>query len=1201
MKYKFLSKRTPYFSSSKEVYRFLQKMLDGGKGSGFWGHKGRPGKVGGSSSTGGAEISLDNLTDTQIKEVLDSKELKDKWGGAGKRLAELALTNKSVIKRIQSALSGGKTIFKNREERDAADALLETLPQGSDEYLKLNKKLRQDDFFADLIDIAEQKFGTGLDTNTNEEPIENKEELTTETEPTEKIEKSANPKEWNKTEDSKKISSVELDIKDNSLSDYINEETKKALYKIKGIAHKKYLGDLNSASYYTIDMNDREKDNYLTDIKENIDSIIGNFISFDSKYDKYKIKGILQEKYLGINSSNKFMAIKLLNDMNNFYNKSRYLIETIADRLHGKNWKSQMPERDTLNRAAFDMALLCNFNRICSGNFTIRELLFRLDLPDNFIGQEEFDKIYNKLYGEKVSSSSNNNNFTTEYYEDSNNDYLNNRIEELYTAKLNSNGDYIAQYYTEGSYVSDMENSLNNIVANSNIEEMRKILKNNWGLISDLDFNDITDKDIKETFSKNPFTEYYPIDFENITKENIDETVKEVLDNTDMLYPRIGILLLKGMVEKLDNGMSVEDLIDNANYKINNNKEIKDFNDIYNKDYAKQNGIDNSANRQKRQEAIDSYIRENRIKGINNFIQTLGKKELTDFVEEQRDFIEKNGFSFETLFGDNDYLDSNSILTNTIFDLKDLQDLDLSDTKEAIKYLKDTYAHRKEEDEREKFVVGASLINILDSAAKKNGVTVDKVIEDNVFKKSLNSDEKENLYYKLKDNAKSNPAFSDIISRLVEKLDRSSWYVEPEFMANSYLELENNLKKINLNKEELDNKETKDIEKTINEAIESNFNKLGNSASEDREILGNMGAAFNYLQWRKELDKILYAKVNPKVEKLKMRGNYSVRAIPQWTDTYKISSPYNEEVLKNSYKELQNLPSIKNNYVNTTGINSIDFKQNGWMEKVKKILPNIDSLPDVEIDNHNKDYLGNYRSKLNNRYRSEANDIWDNYFKAHAYANNQKRDNRGRKIDYDRGKESMTQPKIDKPIIKNDILNFLSDMTSGGGLYFPALDGNFGGIGGAIRTIVACADTSEKTQWRAEDMGANYRNYANLKVGDSITFNAQHFTDNEDFFNNSAFHWFGEKDPIVFELRGKKPLLNLSPFASSLKVNEYESLVAGFCKVKAIENYANGNKTCKKVVLEYDWDRINEYVKLQAKSYANELGFYKNYKKKENK
>lgn len=103
------------------------------------------------------------LTKEQIKEVLDSKELKEKWGGAGKRLKELALTNQSVMKRIQRALSGGKTIFKSKEERDFANNLIKKMKKNAETdsktYKDLKRKLLQENFLAYIIDKAEELFG----------------------------------------------------------------------------------------------------------------------------------------------------------------------------------------------------------------------------------------------------------------------------------------------------------------------------------------------------------------------------------------------------------------------------------------------------------------------------------------------------------------------------------------------------------------------------------------------------------------------------------------------------------------------------------------------------------------------------------------------------------------------------------------------------------------------------------------------------------------------------------------------------------------------------------------------------------------------------------------------------------------------------------------------------------------------------------
>lgn len=103
------------------------------------------------------------LTKEQIKSILDSDELKDKWGGAAQRLEELGLTNQDVFKRIQRALSGGKAIFNSQEERDFANNLIKKMKNNgetdSKTYKDLKRKLLQDNFLAYIIDKAEELFG----------------------------------------------------------------------------------------------------------------------------------------------------------------------------------------------------------------------------------------------------------------------------------------------------------------------------------------------------------------------------------------------------------------------------------------------------------------------------------------------------------------------------------------------------------------------------------------------------------------------------------------------------------------------------------------------------------------------------------------------------------------------------------------------------------------------------------------------------------------------------------------------------------------------------------------------------------------------------------------------------------------------------------------------------------------------------------
>lgn len=1070
MKYKLKNKRTSYFSSSKKVYRFLQRVLDGGKGSGFWGHKGRPGKVGGSSSTGGAEISLDNLTDAQIKEILDSKELKDKWGGAGKRLSELALTNKSIIKRIQSALSGGKTIFKSREDRDAADELLKGLEQGSVEYEKLNKRLRQDDFFADLIDIAETKFGTGIenkepleDNKETEEPIkENKEE---------NIKKSSNPKDWNKAVDSKLIGTENETIDNKSIiSDRLDYDIKKILNKIPGISPKIYVGELNDFLQYFNRIPKNEQGNYYKDIKENIGNIIENFRGFKNNEDVIKLRRIIKEKYWGIGEKNKFMVINLIGAMDNLYYNHRGLLRDIADRLYGKN---KLDYRDTYNEIAFDFACLYNM-KITNPDKSIEELKNELDIDKKFIDEKDFNEWTNKIFGD-IGTFNNSNRI--EYYEDSNNDYLDNRIEELYTAKLNKNGEYIeSNIYTGEDYNKCIEDNLNSLLTYIPQEQLTDILNKNRSLIDDKMVNQIyfnkvinnKDELLSKVF-KGDLSEYN-IDYENLTKENINEITNDIINKTDDNKEKLlSAILLKGIVEKLDNGMNVEDF-------------IRNYTDYISKEPETNISIEVSIKDKKDKDKLNKY-KDNAYKEAGWISQCFYSKFSESIIKKMIDDIDTyevinrvRNMNSNYLYWKGNYESFYKDITLYINDL-----LAFPDRKNTEKSIKDII----------------SMMTYRDYAKKVFGEAIEKKVLP-IYKKE---------YAK-----------------------------------------ENNL---------TDNKELK--------------NKYLN----------------DYKKYNKNIDnRILF------IDKI----------IPQWTSNYKVSSKYNEEVINNSLNELKNMPSIKSNYIDTTKINTIDFKnsKDSMVSKIKSIFPNID-LKNPEVDNHSDSYKADLRDNNGSLIKGKYSRIWDHYFKAHAYANGQKLDNRNRIINYELGKDTIKKPKKEFELNNRIIINTLSQMTNGGSNYFPALDGNFGGLGAAIRAMVACGDKSTKTQWRAEDMSCNYRNYKNLKVGDSITFNAQHFTDNQKFFDNSAINWFGEGDPIVFELQGEKPLLNLTPYASSGKLNEYESLVAGFCKVKAIEKYTNGKKTCKKIVLEYDWDKINEYIKLQAKSYANELGYYDNYKnKKEN-
>lgn len=56
----------------------LRRILDGGPGSGFFGHKGREGKVGGSSSSNSLS---EPLTNDQLKQLLNNEDIKKEVTG----------------------------------------------------------------------------------------------------------------------------------------------------------------------------------------------------------------------------------------------------------------------------------------------------------------------------------------------------------------------------------------------------------------------------------------------------------------------------------------------------------------------------------------------------------------------------------------------------------------------------------------------------------------------------------------------------------------------------------------------------------------------------------------------------------------------------------------------------------------------------------------------------------------------------------------------------------------------------------------------------------------------------------------------------------------------------------------------------------------------------------------------------------------
>lgn len=214
--------------------------------------------------------------------------------------------------------------------------------------------------------------------------------------------------------------------------------------------------------------------------------------------------------------------------------------------------------------------------------------------------------------------------------------------------------------------------------------------------------------------------------------------------------------------------------------------------------------------------------------------------------------------------------------------------------------------------------------------------------------------------------------------------------------------------------------------------------------------------------------------------------------------------------------------------------------------------------------------------------------------------------------EYDLRKIDHNKKYNNKLLNSEEIGKILTAMTLAGDSYVPIKEPNKFGANCIINLMTACGDINDARHVkciRYENMKDGYRNY-NFKVGDSITFDGQHASCDEEFADHEGLKWFGDEAPCRFEVVGTYPRLDLEPFVWQNKVmRESEQLMAGFFKVKNIEDGANMkmkegghtfNVSVKKVQIEFDWDRLDEYLSLQARAFADYMGMYGDGKVKKN-
>lgn len=299
---------------------------------------------------------------------------------------------------------------------------------------------------------------------------------------------------------------------------------------------------------------------------------------------------------------------------------------------------------------------------------------------------------------------------------------------------------------------------------------------------------------------------------------------------------------------------------------------------------------------------------------------------------------------------------------------------------------------------------------------------------------------------------------------------------------------------------------------------------------------------------------------------------------------------YKENRVKNQYNESCKLPNIKSSVLNTEPSKEKYSKSKGSiedaLERIKSIMPLVDTDVYAPIDISNPAEYKKYVGTKNNYTQWDASNVSRKYNLLEDLAlENQTKAYKG--IDITNHQDSIAEA-YNSEAIKD--ISFL--MTVAGRYYCDGLQENASGIGSFMRTVVASSPLSsgKEVYTRYENKTDSYRKYDQIKVGDTITMNAQHFTCG-DSFTGEAERMFGEGNTAEFVIKGQAPIFNLSPYIRKDKaINEVEYLSAGCFKVTNIID--NDRKTTYEI--EFDFDKWGDYVNQNAKLYGQNVGLYKN-------
>ena len=295
------------------------------------------------------------------------------------------------------------------------------------------------------------------------------------------------------------------------------------------------------------------------------------------------------------------------------------------------------------------------------------------------------------------------------------------------------------------------------------------------------------------------------------------------------------------------------------------------------------------------------------------------------------------------------------------------------------------------------------------------------------------------------------------------------------------------------------------------------------------------------------------------------------------------------------YQKAKNKPDVKSNFLDTTVIKDYDISKNKWTEDeaidfINKLIPTLNlkkgSFERLAMEHDVKNIMA-------------KNPVNPDYTK--GFENTNKTNSNYASMKQNTHEKLTAEPVVEKEYSKikqkrlytfDDLRAICDLVTTSGYHYTSALQEDNEGMGSFVRMICASSPIYEGDFVRCENISDSFREYSNLKEGDTIMMNAQHFTYDPKSFIKSANNMFGKTG---FRIKGKVPFLNLMPYVRKEKgMEEWEGLIAGCFKIKKIHKgyslYGANFETMYD--LEFDWDKWKSYIHANAKVFANQIGLY---------